>query len=76
MRVKNGFDEHISLADKFFEGLAHVALDDFGSGAARVGWAEVDFAPIRHHTQSADYAQIEHRQGWNFGVGYEVKALS
>jgi hypothetical protein len=71
-RVKYGFDAHISLTNKFFEGLAHVALDDFGGGAARVGGAQVDFAAIRHYAQSADYAQIENRQGWNFRVGYEV----
>jgi len=65
-------DAHISLTNKFFEGLAHVAFDDFGGGASRVGWAQVDFAAIRHHAQSADYAQIENRQGWNFRVGYEV----
>jgi hypothetical protein len=65
-------DAHIPRANEFFECLAHVALDDFGGGAARVGGAQVDFAAIRHHAQSADYAQIENRQGWNFRVGYEV----
>jgi hypothetical protein len=69
-------DAHISLTNEFFEGVAHVALDDFGGGAACVGGAQVYFAAIRHHAQSADYAQIENRQGWNFRVGYEVKALS
>jgi hypothetical protein len=65
-------DAHISLTNEFFEGLAHVALDDFGGGAACVGGAQVDLASDWHHAQSTDYAQIENRQGWNFRVGYEV----
>jgi hypothetical protein len=49
-------DAHIPRTNEFFECLAHVALDYFGGRAARVGWAQVYFAPTWHHAQFTDYA--------------------
>jgi hypothetical protein len=69
-------DVHIPRTNEFLEGFSHVAFDDFGGWASRVGWAQVDLASAWHHAQSADYAQVENRQRWNFRVGYEVEALS
>jgi hypothetical protein len=63
-------DAHIPRTNEFLEGFSHVAFDDFGGGASRVGWAQVDLASVRHHAQIAYNAQIENRQRWNLRVGY------